>query len=55
MINLDKDLLRDMLFQKYFQVEDGILLIDLVDKLSFIPKLWKQLYHLCEKNIKDFE
>ena len=33
---MDKDLLRNQLFEKYFEIEDGIFAIDLVDKLSFI-------------------
>lgn len=52
---MDKVVLRDMLFQKYFQVDDGILISDFLDKLSFIPEVWKKLHHLCEKNIKHFD
>lgn len=52
---MDKATLRDTLFQKYFQVEDGILISDFVDKLSFIPKVWKKLHFLCKKNIKYFD
>ena len=46
---MDKATLRDTLFQKYFQIEDGILISDFVDKLSFIPKVWNELHFLCEK------
>lgn len=52
---MDKVALRDMLFQKYFQIENGILIINLVEKLSFIPEVWKRLHALCEKNIKYFD
>ncbi len=52
---MDKTILRDKLFDKYFEVEDGIEAADLVNKLSFIPELWKKLHALCEKNIKHFD
>ena len=52
---INKDLLRDILFKKYFQIEDGVLISDLVDKLSFMPEVWKQLHLLCEENIKYFD
>ena len=52
---MDKELLRDALFQKYFQIEDGILISDFLDKLSFIPKTWQELHTLCEKNIRYFD
>jgi len=52
---MNKTVLRDKLFEKYFEVEDGILAIDLVDKLSFIPELWEQLHLLCEKNVEYFD
>lgn len=51
---MDKVELREKLFQKYFQVEDGVLASDLVDKLSFIPDTWKKLHLLCVTNIKYF-
>lgn len=52
---MKKTELRNQLFDKYFEVENGILATDLVDKLCFIPKLWKKLHLLCEKNIKYFD
>lgn len=51
---MNKATLRDILFEKYFQIEDGVLVSDLLDKLSFIPNVWKELHLLCEKNIKYF-
>lgn len=51
---MDKSLLRDKLFQKYFQEEDGILISDLVNNLSFIPEVWRQLHFLCVNNVKYF-
>ncbi|MCI8575720.1 MAG: hypothetical protein HFI09_04545, partial [Bacilli bacterium] len=47
--------LRNQLFAQYFKVEDGILATDFVDKLSFLPKLWKRLHVLCEKHIQYFD
>lgn len=54
MIFTDKDLLRNRLFEKYFEIEDGILAMDLVEKLSFIPDVWKELVILCKNNIRHF-
>ena len=34
---MEKTELRNQLFNKYFDIEDGVLVTDLVDKLSFIP------------------
>ena len=50
-----KEALRDILFQKYFQIENGILINGLVEKLSFIPEVWKRLHLLCENNTKYFD
>ena len=52
---MEKAELRDSLFLKYFDVTEGILAADLVDKLSFIPYFWKLLHDLCEQNIKYFD
>lgn len=52
---MDKVLLRDILFQKYFEIEDGVSVKDLNDKLSFIPEVWNKLHILCEKNINRFD
>ena len=51
---MDKATLRNKLFEKYFEIEDGVLAIDLLDKLSFIKEAWKELHQLCQKNIKHF-
>ena len=37
--NTDKKELRNKLFAKYFKVEEGVKVTELVDKLSFIPVL----------------
>ena len=52
---MDKVLLRDILFQKYFEIEDGVSVKDLNDKLSFIPEVWGNLRALCEKNMRRFD
>ena len=53
--NTNKEELRDKLFAKYFEVEEGIKATELVDKLSFIPEVWDNLNALCENNIEYFE
>lgn len=50
--DISKEQLREQLFSKYFEVEDGVLAIDFVSRLSFIPKIWKELHFMCEKNIE---
>lgn len=52
---MDKVVLRDKLFNKYFNVDDGVLVSDLTNKLSFIPEVWEGLHNLCRKNIKHFD
>lgn len=52
---MEREALRNQLFNKYFEVENGVLATDLVDKLSFIPKLWNKLHILCENNINFFD
>lgn len=53
--NTDKEKLRNKLFAKYFEVEEGINATELVDKLSFIPEVWDKLHTLCENNIEYFD
>lgn len=52
---MDKATLRNNLFNKYFEVDNGVLAIDLVDKLSFIPETWNRLHMMCEKHIEYFD
>lgn len=52
---MDKVLLRDTLFKKYFQIQDGISVKELNEKLSFIPETWNKLHALCEKSIRRFD
>ena len=51
---MNKVILRDELFNKYFCVDNGVLVSDLNDKLSFIPSVWEGLHNLCKKNIRHF-
>ena len=53
--NSDKEELRNKLFTKYFEVEEGLNATELVDKLSFIPEVWNKLHTLCENNIEYFD
>ena len=50
-----KQLLMVSGFNKYFQVENDVLVSDLIEKLSFIPEVWNKLRVLCEKNINQFK
>ena len=52
---MNKELLRNCLFDKYFENQDGILASELVNFLSFIPETWKKLHKICEENIKYFD
>lgn len=53
-ISTNQAILRNALFEKYFEVESGILLSRLVDRLSFIPMAWEKLKTLCIQNIISF-
>lgn len=46
---MDKDTLRNNLFESYFDETEGIIASNLVDKLSFIPQTWSKLHTLCKK------
>ena len=51
---MEKDTLRNRLFESYFDETEGIIASNLVDKLSFIPQTWSKLHTLCQKNIEHF-
>lgn len=51
---MNKSNLRHNLFSKYFDEENSILVIDLLDKLRFIKETWNELHSLCNENIKGF-
>ena len=50
-----KEELRNKLFAKYFKVEEGVKVTELVDKLSFIPEVWNELHNLCKNNFENFD
>ncbi len=52
---MNKDTLRNNLFEKYFENQAGIVASDLVTTLSFIPETWKKLHAICEDNIEYFD
>ena len=52
---MEKDVLRNCLFERYFEVQKGIKAIDFVSRLSFIYDLYHELDDLCEKNIEYFD
>lgn len=47
--------LRDSLFEKYFEVEEGVLISDLVKATNYITETWNSLHKLLEKNIEDYD
>lgn len=51
---MEKTQLRNKLFNKYFEIEEGIPVIDLTGKLDFISEVWKKLRLLCMTNIRHF-
>ena len=53
--NTNKESLREKIFTKYFKVEEGVKVTELVDKLSFIPEVWNKLHNLCKNNIENFD
>lgn len=52
---MEKQELRDQLFQQFFNMDNGILAKDLLDKLYFIPEAWRKLRTMCLKNISGFD
>lgn len=54
-MNEYKTQLRNNLFEKYFEVEDGILLSDLVECTSCITSTWDSLHLILEKSIEDYD
>lgn len=49
-----RDKLREKLFAKYFEVDEGINVIKLVEYLKPVRSTWKKLHALLEKNMDDF-
>ena len=49
------DELRNKLFEKYFENNDGILLSNLMSKLSSVIDTWGKLLSLFKENVDDFD
>ena len=52
---MSKDRLRNKLFDKYFEVESGIPLALLNERLSLVRNVWCSLRKLCEESIEHFD
>lgn len=50
-----KEELRNKLFNKYFEVEDGVNVIDLINSIQIITDTWKHLHELLENKLEDFD
>lgn len=51
---MDRTILRDSLFAKYFECQDGILITELVTRLHFITDAYAQLNKMCTENVTMF-
>lgn len=51
----EKNVLRNKLFDKYFENKDGILLEDLVNTMNIIKETWKKFHEILEENIPDYD
>lgn len=51
----NKTELRNNLFEKYFEVEDGILLSDLVESTTLITNTWNSLHNILKECIDDYD
>lgn len=47
--------LRNQLFEKYFEEEGDIELLDLIQSMSHITETWQKLHKLLEKHVKYFD
>lgn len=52
---MDRTELRNRLFEKYFEVEDGIVLSDLMKNVSGIVKVWQDLHKILESHAEGFK
>lgn len=50
----EKDSLRNQLFEKYFEVDEGIVLSDLMNHMKPILQIWRNLDQIFEKNMDDY-
>lgn len=54
-MNEQKPELRNRLFEKYFEVEDGVNIKDLMDSIIVVTDTWQDLHKILEKNLEDFD
>lgn len=54
-MNEYKTQLRNNLFEKYFEIEDGVLLSDLVESTRDITQTWDYLHQILENCIEDYD
>lgn len=54
-MNEYKTKLRNSLFEKYFEIEDGVLLSDLVESTRDITNTWDFLHQILENCIEDYD
>ncbi len=54
-MNEYKTMLRNNLFEKYFEVEDGVLLSELVESTRIITDTWNNLHKILENCIEDYD
>lgn len=52
---MDKVELRNKLFEKYFEVEDGVLITDLISSMSEVSNKWKILHEMFVNNVEYFD
>lgn len=52
---MEKEQLRNQLFDKYFEVKDGINICDMMKQLKFISQTYKTLKKMLEEQIEDYD
>ena len=52
---MQKTELRNKLFEKFFEVKDGIYLKELLEHLSYITQTYQKLDKLLKKHIEDYD
>jgi len=52
---MNKDELRNLLFEKYFEIEEGVSAIDFVNYTMDIKTKWQELHHMLENGLCFFD
>lgn len=52
---VEKTKLRNRLFEKYFELSEGVVLADLMKKISFVTKKYQILHKMFEQNLDDYD